>query len=240
MIRSMIGFACVLLLVTTCIQSSVAQPRANLSGNSLRSDAVAMSLRAGKQSNFQSISDSILSSDAYHDDFRFRAAPVKRSANWQMPIVDVRPAKQILVDFVKPEAVKETTKVAFDFNIRHFVDSICSAANTASAEFCQVRDRFEEITLAIVPRPVAVLHGQQDYWNYYEDCDRWNVVFAIAWQREAVRQEEKPDYAAASKVSWDESTKLIWKNAVNSLKASWKDVSLAYQRIAQQFSVSKR
>ena len=240
MIRSLIGFACVLFLVTTCIQSSAAQLRADFSANPLRSNLAAMSLRDGAQSNFQSISDRILSSDAYHDDFRFRAAPVKRSANWQMPIVDVRPAKQIVVNFVPPKTVKENAKVAFDFEIGHLVDFIQGTANTASAEYCQFRDRFEEITLAIIPRPITVPHGRKDYWNYYADCDRWNVVFAIAWQRDAIQQLEKTDYATASKSSWDESAELIWENVVASIEASWQDVAAAYHRIAQQFSVSRR
>ena len=240
MIRSMIGFACVLLLVTTCIQPSVAQPRANFTANPLRIDATAISLRHTTQSNFQTISDRILSSDAYHDDFRFRAAPVKRSANWQMPIVDVSPAKQIVVNFVPPKAVKENVKVAFDFGIRHFVDSVSATANNVSAEYCQLRCRFEEITLAIVPRPITVAHGQKDYWNYYGDCDRWNVVFAIAWQGEAIQQAQKPNFAAAPKFSWDKSAELIWENAVASLEASWQDVASAYHRIALQFSVSRR
>ena len=240
MIRSLIGLACVLFLMTTCIQSSAAQPRANFNVNSLRSDATPLSLRRGERSNFQSISDRILSSDAYHDDFRFRAAPVKRSPNWQMPFVDVRPAKQIEVDFTSPKASKENRKVAFDFEISHLNDFVWKTANRVSADYCQLRDRFEEITLAVIPRPVAVPRGQKDYWNYYADCDRWNVVFAIAWQRDAPQQVQETKFAAASNFSWDGSATQVWNKVVASWEASWNNLTSTYQRIAQQFSVSRR
>ena len=240
MIRSMIGFACVLFFMTTCIQSSAAQPCANFNANPLRSNVAPMSLRVGTQTNFRAISDSILSSDAYHDDFRFRAAPVKRSANWQMPIVDVKPAKQIVVDFIQPTVATENAEIDFNFEIARLSDLVRETANRVSAEYCQFRDRFEEITLAVIPRPIAVPKGQADYWNYYADCDRWNVVFAIAWQREAAPQAQENDFAAVTKFTWDDSAELIWENAVASWEASWKDVAAAYQRVARQFSVSRR
>ena len=63
----------------------------------------------------------------------------------------------------------------------------------------QVRNQFDAL-LAIVPQPTeadvtgdsaedvstelaanAGRTGTADYWNYYSDCDRWDVVFSIAW-----------------------------------------------------------
>ena len=97
MIRSSIGIVCVLVFITTCAQSTAAQMSGEYSLSSLRGRALQTQLSHWIELADQGISAQILSSDAYHDKFRFRAAPVKQSRNWKMPIVDVRPAKDISI-----------------------------------------------------------------------------------------------------------------------------------------------
>ena len=95
MIRSLIGIVCAFVFITTCIQSTAAQAWGNYSPAALLDRAAQSQLAGWIELADQGISERILSSDAYHDDFRFRAAPVKQSRNWKMPIVDVRPAKNV-------------------------------------------------------------------------------------------------------------------------------------------------
>lgn len=237
MIRSMIGIVCVLVLLTTCVESTAAQPLGISSINSLRDqDAWSVTksgLRGWIEIADRGLSQRMFSSDAYHDDFRFRAAPVKRSANWQMPIVDVRCAKQIAVENVRSKSVEETSRSIVMIEISRSIEWLFKKARSASNHFTQLRIRFEQITLAMIPHPnspnkIAASTSNVDYWNYYADCDRWNVVFAIARQRPP-----RPAFSESgrwTKRSWalSEFSRRIWSGT----EKSWEEVTSIYRHIS--------
>jgi len=203
MIRSWIGIVCVLVSITTCVQSSAAQAFGDHSSNPLRERLVGAQLQTLLHDWIeladQGVSDRILCSDAYHDNFRFRAAPIKPIRNWQMPIVDVRPAKILSARSdrkTEPNAIAAKPQTAETSNVVEVANWVWESAvgisGQISSRYGQLRDQFEQFTLAVIPRPRPLIvnpssidprqsleTGHDDYWNYYADCDRWNVVFAM-------------------------------------------------------------
>lgn len=236
MIRSSIGIVCVLVFITTCAHSTAAQVRGAYAPSVLRDHGLQSQLSRWIELADQGVSDRILSSDAYHDKFRFRAAPVKQSRNWKMPLVDVRPAKDITSAHkhplrARPAATKTKTnratnratvfswgwktvsdlaveyrqwnqplEVAFsDFFPRSFAarenrsQVKRSSLNTFKLKMVEVK-----LTKDESPQPQrAMTTGRKDYWDYYGDCDRWDVVFAIPGAPSTAKMKAQPQVVNA-------------------------------------------
>ncbi len=245
MIRSLIGIVCVLVMLTTCVQTTAAQPLGNLHENTPRLDAPRSTLRNWIELAEQGSWERIISSDAFHDDYRFRATPVKRSANWQMPIVQVRPAKQIRVrdqrlgssnDYSRTSNALSSGTPAF--TPKNGIELFYQALNTATTNYLRLRDRFEQITLSLIPRSILasqtpVAPGHNDYWDYYGDCDRWNVVFTIAWQEPPEKPAPSMQTAGAvsNRASFDHIAEQVW----DTITSRWQVITTGYRRISQRF-----
>ena len=234
MIRSSIGIVCVLVLITTCAQSTAAQAHGEYSLSALRGGAMQSRLSCWIELADQGISDRILSSDAYHDKFRFRAAPVKQSRNWKMPIVDVRPAKDISVAFNQPQKRRPAvtkTEDPLSTNSAPVFNWVWESSDDLAVRYCELDDPLDQVAPSFIPRPLPprknqshvkllklklakvtpekkkpsqqkrpMTTGRKDYWNYYGDCDRWGVVFAIPAKRSPAKLEESQQVAEARQV----------------------------------------
>ena len=211
MIRSSIGIVCALVLITTCAQSTAAQMRGEYSLSALRGRVLQTQLSHWIELADQGISARILSSDAYHDEFRFRAAPVKQSRNWRMPIVDVRPAKDISIASNQRHQFPTPDKEGHPFGGNEPVFRwVWQSPSNLAVRYSQFNAPFAVAPFNFIPRPLpkrtkpseqkilklklvkatptkqelaerkrVMTTRRKDYWNYYRDCDRWGVVFAI-------------------------------------------------------------
>jgi hypothetical protein len=316
MIRSLIVIVCAFVFTTTSIQSSDAQAWGDYSPDALFGETAPSQITRWIKLADQGMAQRILSSDAYHDDFRFRAAPVKPSRNWTLPIVDVRPAKNVsrpsprAAEANSPPRVAQTAsgkpnppafswvwQSSSDLAVRHsalddpfgqlsldfiprplpssykplhanpsqanqaqakrlelklvkvnpatekrldgqdisivdvrktkgasnaldsqtrspanntryvtrksstpVVDWVWQSSSDLAVRHCDLDDPFGALSLDFIPRPLPtkanilklelvkvqsvqqkrkLATGRKDYWSYYADCDRWNVVFAV-------------------------------------------------------------
>ena len=254
MIRSLIGIVSVLVLLTTCVQSTAAQPRGNSYPNPLRDGGAQTQLRHWIELADQGVSERILSSDAYHDDFRFRAAPVKQSRNWQMPIVDVRCAKDIsitLEEKVVTGSPVSKSQPSAEIDITPVVDWVRNSAFEVSGRYCELCDQFKQITLTIVPHlfplrskdaePKEILAtGRTDYWNYYTDCDRWNVVFAKPGKAQPAKLASDPKIANENAtVQQEPEIKFGLQDLVTQVAGRWEEAISLYRAISQRFLTSQ-
>ena len=157
MIRSWIGIVCVLVFVTTCVQTTVAQAHGNFFSTSMRNRVLPAQIWKWIEFADQDVSDRILSSDAYHSDFRFRAAPVKRSPNWQMPIVDVRSAKDLSITLdAKTENGSAELKAqrSNENKITPVVDWVWESSSDLAVRQSELSSAFDQAAMAVIPRPL--------------------------------------------------------------------------------------
>ncbi len=289
MIRSSIGIVCVLVFLTTCAQSTAAQAYGEHSLCALRGRALQSHLSHWIELADQGISDRILSSDAFHDKFRFRASPVKQSRNWQMPVVDVRPAKDISIAFDQPQPAQQResmTQISQGTRNAPVVNWVWESPSSLAVRYSELDDPVDQGAFEFIPRPLpqpiksaqakrgqtqllklklvkvtpakaepteqprAMTSGRRDYWDYYGDCDRWDVVFAIPATPAAAKRADSQKIADASA-----SQMQIVKTPVADRKKSeitvalqdlaaviadrWENAIAFYRTISKQFLASR-
>ena len=235
MIRSLIGIACILVSMTTCVEDIAAailhpqplssqtwqgsqicicaQPASSEPISDLRSDRPLPRLRNWLQISDRRFQQRFESMDLIDNDFRFRASPVKQRHDWPMPIVDVRPAKSIQAasptgttpsnrTVINDEHKRNSVLAGFHDLILNLRDNSNSWVEPAFHQILQVNLAAENFGRAIVSelcgrfsnlrnltstealqsspgaRRSANSFAEDDYWDYYAHCDRWNVVFA--------------------------------------------------------------
>ena len=156
MIRSLIGIVCVLVFTTACVQSTAAQALGEYSSEALRGRDTQSQLSRWIELADQGVCNRLLSSDAYHNDFRFRAAPVKRPRNWKMPIVDVRPAKEISTTFSQPlrSTPPVETQLTVGSNRAPVVDWVWQSSSDLAVRYCELDDPIDQVSLDFIPRPL--------------------------------------------------------------------------------------
>ena len=156
MIRSLIGIVCVLVFTTACVQSTAAQALGDYSPEAALGRDTQSQLSRWIELADNGACSRLLSSDAYHDDFRFRAAPVKRSRNWKMPIVDVRPAKEISITFSQPlrSTPPVETQLTVGSNRAPVVDWVWQSSSDLAVRYCELDDPIDQVSLDFIPRPL--------------------------------------------------------------------------------------
>lgn len=143
-------------------------------------------------------------------DYRFYASPVKRTPNWRMPNLPLGSAKTI-TSAINESVTYDAKTTGGKFTIGQMVRGVYQFSVTnvdrAASAFTDCQDSLRQVVIATAPKflptpdPSVVSEsskapnrsaiklaqtGREDYWNYYADCDRWEVVFAKPQHRSRV------------------------------------------------------
>ena len=157
MIRSWIGIVCVLVFVTTCVQTTAAQAHVYFPSTSMRNRVLPTQLRNWIELADRGVFEQILSSDDYHHDFRFRATPVKQSRNWQMPIVDVRSAKDLSIVLdakIQNGSATQNAQHSGETNIAPVIDWVWESSSDLAVRYRELSTPLDQAAKTVIPRPL--------------------------------------------------------------------------------------